>query len=64
MNHNVHLEFYASGFSLTNDMQKQRGIIFILLCIMFNVINVWMEEGVFRGLYSGILENCSLIKIC
>lgn len=62
MNHNVHLEVYASGFSLTNDMQKQRGIIFIFLCIIFNLINVWMEEGVFRGLYSGILENCSLIK--
>lgn len=57
MNHNVHLEFYASGFSLTNDMERQIGVGFIFLCIVFNLINVWMEEGVFRGLFSRILEN-------
>ncbi len=57
MNHNVHLEIYASGFSLINDMQKQIGIGFIFLCIVFNLINVWMEEGIFRGLFYGILET-------
>ena len=61
MNHNVHLEFYASGFSLTNDMQKQIGIGFILLCIVFNLINVWMEEGIFRGLFSSVLEMKSFV---
>ena len=30
---------------------------FILLCIGFNIINVWMEEGVFRGLFSSLLED-------
>ena len=30
---------------------------FILLCISFNLINVWMEEGIFRGLFPAILEK-------
>ncbi|MBQ0065270.1 MAG: CPBP family intramembrane metalloprotease [Firmicutes bacterium] len=64
MNHNVHLEFYVSGFSLTNDMEKQTGIGFILLCILFNVVNVWMEEGVFRGLFSNILKDKTFKTNC
>lgn len=28
---------------------------FLSLCVVFNVINVWMEEGVFRGLFMKIL---------
>jgi len=57
MNRDVHFAFYASGFSLTNDMQRQTDLVFIALCILFNVINVWMEEGVFRGLFSKLLED-------
>jgi len=60
LHHDVHLAFYASGFSLTNSMGQQRGILFIMLCVCFNLINVWMEEGIFRGLFSRILEDCSL----
>lgn len=61
-NNDVHLAFYASGFSLLNDMEQHSGIIFIMLCICFNLINVWMEEGIFRGLFSKILEGCSFIN--
>lgn len=56
---NVHLSFYASGFSLTNEKGSQAGIIFILLSVLFNLINVWMEEGIFRGLFTKILEGIS-----
>ena len=56
---NVHLSFYASGFSLTNEKVSQAGILFILLSVLFNLINVWMEEGVFRGLFTKILEGIS-----
>lgn len=62
MNGNVSLSFYVSGFSLNGDMEQQTGILFVLLCIFFNLINVWMEEGVFRGLFSRILESISYIK--
>lgn len=61
-NQNVKLEFYASGFSLNGGMEKQTGILFVLICIAFNIINVWMEEGVFRGLFTKFLENISYIK--
>ena len=59
---NVHLSFYASGFSLTNEKGSQAGILFILLSVVFNLINVWMEEGIFRGLFTKILEGISYRK--
>ncbi len=55
-NKNPHLEIYASGFSLSGEQVRQTEIEFILLCIIFNIINVWMEEGVFRGLFLKILK--------
>ncbi|MCI8590287.1 MAG: CPBP family intramembrane metalloprotease [Clostridiales bacterium] len=55
MNGSVKLSVYISGFSLNGEMIKQNGIIFVILCIGFNVINVWMEEGIFRGLFSKLL---------
>lgn len=61
-NQNVKLEFYASGFSLNGGMERQTGILFVLMCIVFNMINVWMEEGVFRGLFAKFLENIPYIK--
>lgn len=57
MNGNVQLSVYTSGFSLNGEAVKQTGIGFILLCITFNLINVWMEEGIFRGLFSRLFEN-------
>ena len=56
---NVHLSFYASGFSLTNEKVSQAGILLILSSVLFNLINVWMEEGIFRGLFTKILEGIS-----
>ena len=59
MNHSFKLTFYVTGFSLNNEMSQQTGIVFIFLCIIFNIINVWMEEGIFRGLFTKILEDIS-----
>lgn len=61
-NQNVKLAFYASGFSLNGGMESRTGILFVLMCIVFNIINVWMEEGVFRGLFSKFLENTPYLK--
>ena len=52
-----HMEFFVTGFSLTGDVTKQTGIGFVLMCIGFNVINVWMEEGLFRGFYITYLKK-------
>ena len=55
INRNVSLSFYISGFSLNNETAKYSGILFLFFCIVFNLINVWMEEGLFRGLFMSIL---------
>lgn len=46
-----YMEFFVTGFSLTGNVVKQTGILFVVMCIFFNVINVWMEEGLFRGFF-------------
>ena len=45
-----------TGFSLNGESEVHRGIGFILMCVCFNVINVIMEEGTFRGLFYGIIK--------
>ncbi|MDE6281008.1 MAG: CPBP family intramembrane metalloprotease [Oscillospiraceae bacterium] len=57
INQNVSLSFYISGFSLVGETAKHNSILFLALCIVFNIINVWMEEGVFRGLLMKILAE-------
>ena len=52
-----HMEFFVTGFSLTGNVTKQTGIGFVLMCIGFNIINVWMEEGLFRGFYITYLKE-------
>ncbi len=63
VNHNVSLAFYISGFTLNGEAIRHYGALFLILCIVFNIINVWMEEGVFRGLFMKILgEKLSFIS--
>ena len=47
----AHFELYISSFSLTGSQVKNTGFLFFALCVVSNIINVWMEEGVFRGLF-------------
>lgn len=51
------LEFYVGGFSLTENIVKNTGILFFLLCIILNIVNVIMEEGIFRGLFLNIANE-------
>lgn len=53
----AHMELYISGFSLTGTGVKNREIPFFLLCIVLNLINVWMEEGLFRGFFITTLSD-------
>ncbi len=62
-NHNVSIAFYISGFTLNGETIRHDGFLFLLLCIVLNLINVWMEEGVFRGLFMKILaQKLSFIR--
>ena len=53
----AHLEIYISSFSLTGSQMKNTDFVFFLLCVLFNIVNVWMEEGVFRGLFIKTLSE-------
>ncbi len=53
----AHLEIYISSFSLTGSQIKNTDFVFFMLCVLFNIINVWMEEGVFRGLFIRTLSE-------
>ena len=54
--------FFTTGFSLTGEAEIHRGIGFILMCIFFNIINVTMEEGTFRGLFFRLLRTDHSMK--
>lgn len=62
-NQNVSIAFYISGFTLNGETIRHDGFRFLLLCIVLNLTNVWMEEGVFRGSFMKILvEKLSFIR--
>ena len=53
------LDFYVSGFSLQGDVIQQRTVRAVLLCLVFNIVNVVMEEGIFRGFNLHMTEGVS-----
>ena len=53
----IRLGFFTAGFSLTGEAAIHTGIGFILMCIFFNIVNVVMEEGTFRGLFNNIVKT-------
>ena len=53
------LEFYVSAYSVNGNFGKRTEFIFFFICIIGNVINVLMEEGIFRGLFQKVLGDKS-----
>ncbi len=53
--HDAGFGMFTTGFSLTGEAAIHTGIGFILMCVFFNIINVIMEEGTFRGLFNNIV---------
>ena len=51
------LSFYVSAYSVDGNVGNQTAFIFFIMCFLGNIINVVMEEGVFRGLFQKILEK-------
>lgn len=59
------LQFYVTSYAIQGNRGMQDGTIFILMCIVGNIINVVMEEGVFRGLFLRLMEEkYSFAKAC
>lgn len=51
------LEVYVSTYAVDENIGKETALIFFLICIAGNIINVIMEEGIFRGLFQKVLEE-------
>ena len=45
------LQFYATSYNVTGNTALDAGFLFVLICIAGNIVNVVMEDGVFRGLF-------------
>lgn len=58
----VNLGFFTTGFSLTGEAAIRTGAGYILMCVLFNIINVIMEEGTFRGLFTGLVSARHAMK--
>lgn len=51
------LQIYVSAYAIDQNVGRQTEALFFLICIVGNIVNVVMEEGIFRGLFSKILER-------
>ncbi len=58
----IYLGFFITGFSLTGVGSIQTGIGFVFINIFFNIINVIMEEGTFRGLFYQLINTRYSLK--
>ena len=58
----VHFGIFTTGFSLTGEPVTHNGFFFILMCVFFNIINVIMEEGTFRGLFCKLIHTDHSLK--
>ena len=54
MGKNPVMQFFSTGFSLNGHKLEQTELAFFLFCLVFNLINVIMEEGIFRGIFMKI----------
>ncbi|MGL5255670.1 MAG: CPBP family intramembrane glutamic endopeptidase [Proteocatella sp.] len=54
---NPSFEAYVTSYSIDGNIGKRTSIIFFGICILGNIINVIMEEGIFRGLFLNLAER-------
>ena len=51
------LQIYVSSYAVNQNVRYKTELLFFLICIVGNIVNVVMEEGIFRGLFEKILEK-------
>jgi membrane protease YdiL (CAAX protease family) len=54
---NPSLQIYVTSYAIEGNQGKQIGLLFFVFCIVGNIINVAMEEGIFRGLFIKLSET-------
>lgn len=51
------LKLFVSSYAIDQNNGNRTEFFFFLICILGNIVNVVMEEGIFRGLFVKILEK-------
>ena len=51
------LELYVTAYSVNGNSRHQTAFYFFIICFVGNIINVLMEEGIFRGLFQKMLNS-------
>lgn len=51
------LQIYVTSYAIDGNYGMRTGLMFFAFCIVGNIINVVMEEGIFRGLFIKLAET-------
>ena len=51
------VQLFVSTYAIDENIGNRTEILFFVICIIGNIVNVVMEEGVFRGLLAKLLEQ-------
>ncbi|WP_313074247.1 CPBP family intramembrane glutamic endopeptidase [Lacrimispora sp.] len=54
---NPALQIYVASYKIYGNQGRVTGALFLAFCLIGNIINVVMEEGIFRGLFIRLLEK-------
>ncbi len=54
---NPSLQLYVSSYTIDGNQGRKTALLFFAVCIIGNIINVIMEEGIFRGLFIHLSET-------
>jgi hypothetical protein len=51
------LQFYVTSYNITGNTMMDSGVLFFVICIIGNIINVTMENSIFSGLMISVAEK-------
>ena len=54
---NPSLQVYVTSYAVDGNQGRQTGLTFFAFCVVGNLINVTMEEGIFRGLFVKLAQT-------
>lgn len=52
-----HIQFFITNFTLSNQNIGGTSFAMVVICIIGNIVNVWAEEGLFRGLFFQMMKT-------
>lgn len=52
------VRFYVSAYTLDGNIAGVTTAATVVMCVLFNIVNVVMEEGLFRGFFTKLAEKC------